>query len=71
MFIYCEAEKFEKCFFDEDDSLKQGLADSMGRMQETILINESGLYNLIFASKMPDAKKIKPWVSHFVTPLYL
>lgn len=26
---------------DEDDSLKQGLIDSMGRMQETILINES------------------------------
>ena len=31
---------------DEDDSLKQGLIDSMGRQQDTILINESGLYSL-------------------------
>lgn len=30
---------------DEDDSLKQGLTDSMGRIQETIVINESGLYS--------------------------
>lgn len=32
---------------DEDDSLKQGLIDGMGRTQETIFINESGLYSLI------------------------
>lgn len=48
---------------DEDDSLKQGLIDSMGRMQETILINESGLYSLILSSKLPNAKKFKRWVT--------
>jgi len=31
---------------DEDDSLKQGLIDSLGRNQQTILIYESGLYSL-------------------------
>ena len=53
---------------DEDDSLKQGLIDSMGRMQETILINESGLYSLILSSKMPNAKKFKHWVTAEVLP---
>lgn len=53
---------------DEDDSLKQGLMDSMGRIQETILINESGLYSLILSSKMPNAKKFKRWVTSEVLP---
>ena len=53
---------------DKDDSLKQGLTDSMGRMQETILINESGLYSLILSSKLPNAKKFKHWVTADVLP---
>ena len=53
---------------DEDDSLKQGLIDSMGRMQETIVINESGLYSLILSSKLPTAKKFKHWVTSEVLP---
>lgn len=53
---------------DEDDSLKQGLIDSMGRTQETILINESGLYSLILSSKLPTAKKFKHWVTSEVLP---
>jgi prophage antirepressor-like protein len=53
---------------DEDDSLKQGLIDSMGRMQETIFINESGLYTLILSSKLPTAKKFKRWVTSEVLP---
>lgn len=53
---------------DEDDSLKQGLIDSMGRTQETIFINESGLYSLILSSKLPTAKKFKHWVTRDVLP---
>lgn len=53
---------------DEDDSLKQGLIDSMGRTQETIIINESGLYSLILSSKLPSAKKFKRWVTSEVLP---
>ena len=53
---------------DEDDSLKQGLTDSLGRIQETILINESGLYSLILSSKMPNAKKFKRWITSEVLP---
>ena len=53
---------------DGDDSLKQGLTDSMGRVQDTILINESGLYSLILSSKLPTAKKFKHWVTSEVLP---
>ncbi|WP_375604807.1 phage antirepressor [Lactobacillus delbrueckii] len=53
---------------DEDDSLKQGLTDSLGRVQETIVINESGLYSLIMASQLPEAKKFKHWVTSEVLP---
>ena len=53
---------------DGDDSLKQGLTDSMGRVQDTILINESGMYSLILSSKLPTAKKFKHWVTSEVLP---
>ena len=53
---------------DEDDTLKQGLTDSMGRIQETILINESGLYSLILSSKLPNARAFKRWVTSEVLP---
>ena len=31
-------------------------------------VNESGLYNLIFQSRKPEAKKFKRWVFHDVLP---
>lgn len=40
---------------DEDDTLKRGITDSLGRIQETTLINESGLYSLVLSSKLPNA----------------
>lgn len=53
---------------DKDDSLKQGLIDNLGRNQDTIFINESGLYSLILSSKLPNAKKFKHWVTAEVLP---
>lgn len=53
---------------DLDDSLKQGITDSLGREQQTIIINESGLYALIFGSQLPSAKKFKNWVTGEVLP---
>lgn len=37
-------------------------------MQDTIVINESGLYSLIMSSKLPNAKKFKRWVTSEVLP---
>lgn len=53
---------------EKDDSLKQGITDSLGREQETIFINESGLYALIFGSKLESAKRFKHWVTSEVLP---
>jgi prophage antirepressor len=53
---------------EKDDSLKRGLMDSLGREQETIFINESGLYALIFGSKLDSAKKFKKWVTSEALP---
>lgn len=53
---------------DEDDALKQGITDSLGRRQETTFINESGLYSLVLSSKLPSAKKFKRWVTSEVLP---
>lgn len=53
---------------DEDDALKQGVADDLGRIQQTTLINESGLYSLILGSKLPTSKKFKRWITSEVLP---
>lgn len=53
---------------EKDDSLKRGIADSLGRNQDTILINEPGVYSLIFGSKLESAIKFKNWVTKEVLP---
>lgn len=39
-----------------------------GKMREMVVINESGLYSLIFGSKLESAKKFKKWVTSEVLP---
>ncbi|MGM0191206.1 phage antirepressor [Enterococcus sp. AZ147] len=42
--------------------------DKLGRNQYPTLINESGVYDLIFGSNLPSAKKFKRWVTSEVLP---
>lgn len=53
---------------DEDDVSLAYITDSMGRRQQTNIVNESGLYNVILRSDKPEAKKFKRWVTHEVLP---
>lgn len=53
---------------DNEDKMTGQIADSLGRKQNTYLINESGLYSLILSSKLPTAKKFKRWVTSEVLP---
>lgn len=53
---------------DQDDLCKQEITDSMGRKQEVNCVNESGMYALIFGSKLPSAKRFKRWVTSEVLP---
>ena len=59
----------------EDDDKEMGsqngtpsIKDSLGRTQNPIFINESGLYSLVLSSKLPSAKKFKHWVTAEVLP---
>ena len=53
---------------DEDDVSLAYVTASMGRGQQTNIVNESGLYNVILRSDKPEAKKFKRWVTHEVLP---
>lgn len=53
----------------EDDEVSiTHIIDSIGRKQETTIISESGLYNVIMLSRKEEAKKFKRWVTHEVLP---
>lgn len=51
----------------EEDRVKEMIFDG-NQNKETILINESGLYALIFGSKLESAKRFKHWVTSEVLP---
>ncbi|ABY46864.1 phage antirepressor Ant [Bacillus mycoides] len=53
---------------DEDELHSMKVADSLGRLQETNIINESGLYSIIMTSRKPQAKAFKKWVTSEVLP---
>lgn len=53
---------------DSDDLLKSEITDSLGRKQIVNCVNESGMYALIFGSKLESAKRFKRWVTSEVLP---
>ena len=59
-----------KALIDHVDDEDKGVTkcDTLGGAQEMTIINESGVYSLIFSSKLPEAKKFKHWVTSEVLP---
>lgn len=53
---------------DAEDIVKAKITDSMGRTQTVNCVTESGLYALIFGSKLESAKRFKRWVTSEVLP---
>ena len=53
---------------DSEDKDAVAICDAIGRNQQMVLINESGLYSLILSSKLPQAKAFKRWVTSEVLP---
>lgn len=53
---------------DSDDIFKLEMNDRLNRKQTVNCVNESGLYALIFGSKLPKAKQFKRWVTNEVLP---
>lgn len=52
---------------DTDDKLTSQIAIA-GQRRDVVVINESGLYALIFGSKLDSAKRFKHWVTSEVLP---
>lgn len=52
---------------DDDDKTVCPIG-SGAEMRKMVIVNESGLYALIFGSQLPDAKKFKRWVTSEVLP---
>lgn len=52
---------------DEDEKGVRS-THTLGGDQEVSVVNEAGFYNLVLASKKPEAKAFKRWVTHDVLP---
>ena len=64
---YSNPQKAIRDHVDEDDKLTERIVLS-GQNREAVLINESGVYALVFSSKLPKAKEFKHWVTSEVLP---
>lgn len=64
---YTATEKAIRTHVDGDDKGVTEM-DTPGGKQKVVIINESGLYSLVFGSKLPEAKKFKHWVTSEVLP---
>lgn len=53
---------------DDEDKNTVTIRDGIPGNPNQVVINESGLYSLILSSKMPNAKKLKNWVTSEVLP---
>lgn len=55
---------------DDEDKLMHQISAS-GQNRNMVIINESGIYALIFGSKLESAKRFKHWITLEVLPRYL
>lgn len=53
---------------DNDDLSTTEVIDKIGRKQKANIINEYGLYELIFKSRKKEAQNFKKWITHEVIP---
>lgn len=54
----------------DDDERRDGVCtvDPIGREQAVIVVSEAGVFQLVFASRKPAAKRFKRWLAHEVLP---
>ena len=67
---YGEGKSLANAVANHVDETDKGVTDLMtpGGTQKMVIINESGLYALIFGSRLESAKKFKRWVTSEVLP---
>lgn len=64
---YSQTAKAVRDHVDDDDK-GVSVLDTPGGQQRMTLINESGVYSLVFGSNLPNAKEFKRWVTKEVLP---
>lgn len=64
---YSQTAKAVRDHVDEEDK-GVSVLDTPGGQQRMTLINESGVYSLVFGSNLPNAKEFKRWVTKEVLP---
>lgn len=52
----------------DENEVTTAKLNTAGGMQEMVLVNESGMYQLIFQSRKPEARKFRKWVTSEVLP---
>ena len=65
---YVKARNAIASHVEEDDKRDALIQGDLGGTQSMTVINESGLYALIFGSKLESAKRFKHWVTSEVLP---
>lgn len=65
---YANSRKAVADHVSEDDVTFRYTIDNLGRTQSASFVTESGLYSLIFGSKLESAKAFKKWVTSDVLP---
>lgn len=64
---YIRADNAIRAHVDAEDKLVHRISAS-GQTRHMSVINESGVYSLIFRSELPKAKRFKRWVTNEVLP---
>lgn len=65
---YSKARNAISSHVDNEDKKDAPIQGTLGGTQTMKVVNESGVYSLIFGSKLESAKKFKKWVTSEVLP---
>ena len=65
---YAKARNAIASHVQDEDKKDAPIQGDLGGTQQMTIINESGLYALIFGSKLDSAKRFKRWVTSEVLP---
>jgi prophage antirepressor-like protein len=57
--------------FDKDEGHTMPVIDSLGRLQETNMLTEQGLYKMLMISRKPIAKEFQKWVFNMIKQIRL
>ena len=65
---YTKARNAIATHVDTDDKKDAPVQGDLGGTQSMTVINEAGMYSLVFSSKLPGARKFKHWITSEVLP---